>query len=77
MLVDGAIAATSPASVMKVAADPAPAPSGATQVMTGIGLARIACNMLSMLVSSPPGESIWMIAAAAWLSAADFRASPM
>ena len=59
------MAATSPARVMKVAALPARAPSGATQVMTGTLLARIALRMRSMLVSSPPGESISIRTAAA------------
>ena len=64
MFVFGAIAATSAARVTKVAADPARAPSGATQAMTGTSLARIALMMRSMLVSSPPGESMTMTAAA-------------
>src|SRR2546422_5415977 len=50
MLVLGAMAATSPARVTKVAALPARAPSGATQVMTGTLLPRMASRMLSMLV---------------------------
>ena len=58
------MAATSPARVTNVAADPARAPSGATQAMTGTSLARIALMMRSMLVSSPPGESMTMSAAA-------------
>ena len=58
MFVFGAMAATSAASVMNVAAEPARAPSGATQAMTGISLARMAFMMRSMLVSSPPGESM-------------------
>ena len=54
---------------------PARAPSGATQAMTGTSLARIAFMMRSMLVSSPPGESISMIAAAEPSSAATRRPS--
>src|SRR5437588_3493005 len=77
MLVDGAMAATSPESVMKVAAEPAPPPSGATQVMTGIGLARMALSMSSMLARSPPGESISMMTAAAPPSAEALRPSWM
>ena len=56
ILVLGAMAATSPARVMNVAADPASAPSGATQAITGTSLPRIASMMRCMLVSSPPGE---------------------
>ena len=77
MFVLGAMAATSAASTTKVAADAARAPSGATQAMTGTSLARMALMMRSMLVSSPPGESIWMITAAAPCSAATRRPSSM
>ena len=77
MFVLGAMAATSAARVMKVAAEPARAPPGATQAMTGISLARMALMMVSMLVSSPPGESIWMIAAADPSSTATLSASSM
>ena len=77
MFVFGAMAATSAASVTKVAADPARAPSGATQAMTGTSLPRIAFTMRSMLVSSPPGESMTMRAAASPSSAATRSASSM
>ena len=77
MFVFGAMAATSAASMTNVAADAARAPSGATQAMTGTSLARMALMMRSMLVSSPPGESTTMIAAADPSSAATCRLSSM
>ena len=75
MLVFGAIAATSAARVMKVAAEPARAPSGATHAITGTSLSRIATMMRSMLVSSPPGELMTINAAAYPSSAATRSAS--
>ncbi len=58
IVVCGAMAATSPARVMNVAADAAWAPDGVTQVITGMELFRMAFTIRSVLVSSPPGESI-------------------
>ena len=49
MFVEGVMAATSPARVMNVAADPARAPAGVTYVMTGTGEPRIDLMMASML----------------------------
>ncbi len=77
MFVFGAMAATSAARVTNVAADPARAPSGATQAMTGTSLPRMAFTIRSMLDSSPPGESMTMSAAAAPSSAATRSASSM
>ena len=75
MFVFGAMALTCAARVMNVAADPARAPSGATQAMTGTSLPRMALMIRSMLVSSPPGESMTMSAAAISSSAATRSAS--
>ena len=77
IVVFGAIALTFAARVTKVAADPARAPSGATQAMTGTSLARIALIMRFMLVSSPPGESMTISAAALPSSAETRSASSM
>src|SRR5205807_4867983 len=61
MLVPGAIAAMSAASVMYRPAEAARAPEGETNTTTGSGAPRIFLMMSRIEVSSPPGVSIWMI----------------
>lgn len=65
MLVDGAMAATLAATVMKTPADPARAPDGETYTTTGMGEASILVMMRRMAVSRPPGVFISMMRAAA------------
>ena len=57
MLVCGAIAATSAASVMNTPAEPARAPFGETYTTTGIGAPSIFLIILRIDSSSPPGVS--------------------
>ena len=57
MLVPGAIAATCPASVMKVPAEAAQAPWGVTYTMTGSFAFSIAWMMSLVEASRPPGVS--------------------
>ena len=57
MLVCGAIAATSAASVMYRPADAARAPFGDTYTTTGIGAARMSLIILRIDSSNPPGVS--------------------
>src|SRR2546423_239449 len=63
MLVPGAIAAMSAASVMYSPAEAARAPDGETKMTTGSGAASIFLMMCRMDVSRPPGVSIAMISA--------------
>ena len=60
-----------------MAADAAWPPDGVTQVMTGMGLFRIAFTIRSVLVSSPPGESISSRMATAPIRSAAATASSM
>ena len=71
------MAATSPTMVTNVPALAACAPSGATQVITGTLLPRMALVISSVLVSSPPGVSITRSTAAAPSSRAMARPSWM
>ncbi len=57
MLVPGAIAATWAASVINTPAEPAPAPLGPTQTMTGTCAPSISLTIVRVEVSSPPGVS--------------------
>src|SRR5260370_31844372 len=65
ILVPGAIAAMSAASVMYNPAEAARAPDGDTNTTTGSGAPRIFLMMFRIEVSSPPGVSILMIRALA------------
>jgi hypothetical protein len=65
MLVPGAMAATCPARVMKVPAEAAQAPRGATYTTTGTRALRIAWMMSLVEESSPPGVSSSMSRASA------------
>ena len=68
--VPGAIAATWPAIVMKVPADPAQAPCGATYTITGTLALSIAWMMSLVAETRPPGVSSSRISATAPSSAA-------
>ena len=57
MLVPGAMAATSAASVIRTPADADRAPCGETYTATGTRLLRIACTISRIAESSPPGVS--------------------
>ncbi len=70
MLVAGAIAATWPASVMKVPALAARLPAGATHTITGIGASSSAWTMSRVASSEPPGVSSSMTTAGAPSAAA-------
>jgi len=70
MLVEGAIAATCAAMVMKTPADPARAPGGPTQITIGTLAFNSACTMSRVVESSPPGVSIRTTSASAPFSCA-------
>jgi len=74
MLVPGAIAATCPAMVMKVPAEPAQAPCGATYTSTGTRALSIAWITSLVDSTSPPGVSSWSSSASA--PACSARAMP-
>jgi len=71
--VPGAIAATSHAIRMMNPADAAWAPGGATQPTTGAGDARIACVIVRVESSRPPGVSILKTTNGAPAFSASFR----
>ena len=77
IVVPGAIAATFAASVMKVPAEAALAPDGATYTITGNGAARIALTIFSAEFSSPPGVSSSITSALAPPAFADASESSM
>ena len=77
MLVCGAIAATSAASVMKAPAEAARAPFGYTYTTTGIGASMMSFTIARIESSSPPGVSMRMIASGALSSAAWSSAEPI
>src|SRR5947208_12978477 len=77
MLVPGAIAAMSAASVMYRPAEAARAPEGETNTTTGSGAPRTFLMMSRIEVSSPPGVSIWMISALARMETARSTALEM
>jgi hypothetical protein len=57
MLVPGAMAATCPAMVMNVPAEPAQAPRGETNTSTGTSALRMALTMSLVELRRPPGVS--------------------